>query len=1014
MKMKRLLKDFLAIGVAASFVLNSAMGVVAAEGTETAESGLDTVIESALVVDEADALQETETLLQETEGLAEKEAETEALKQEEKTEDVSSDEPGIAQIQQIQYEGTVADTVGLGATVTLKESYDGEVPAGKKFTGWDLNGVFYPAGSSFTGRADMVTPTIVNGEEVYVFNFVPHFEEEEKTVAYIRFEGITQAAEAQLGMEVQLMSEYHGEVPEGKEFAGWTLGEKTYEPGAMFTCSKELGQDMGTDPAGRRGYLFDFKASFKDVQENTVAYIRFEGITQAAEAKLDMEVQLMSKYNGEVPEGKEFAGWTLDGETVYEPGAMFKCSKDLAQDMGTDPAGRRGYLFDFKASFKDVQENTVAYIRFEGITQAAEAKLDMEVQLMSKYNGEVPEGKEFAGWTLDGKTVYAPGAMFKCIKELAQDMGTNADGAVGYLFDFKAYFRDVQEETISYIRFEGITQAAEAELGMEVQLMSNYYGEVPEGKEFAGWTLDGSTVYEPGAMFKCSKELAQDMGTNADGERGYLFDFKAYFKDVQEKTIGYIQFAGIDDFTEVELGTTVVLMSNYHGDVPAGKKFAGWTLDGKTVYAPGAEFTFSEDLAVDLGTNEDGVHGYLFNFKASFADNEIGYIQFEGIDDYTEVELGRTVILMSNYHGDVPAGKKFAGWTLDGKTVYAPGAEFTFSEDLAVDLGTNEDGVHGYLFNFKASFADNEIGYIQFEGIDDYTEVELGRTVILMSNYHGDVPAGKKFAGWTLDGNTVYAPGAEFTFSKELGTDMGTDENGVHGYLFSFKASFADNEIGYIQFEGIDDYTEVELGRTVELMSNFHGEVPAGKEFAGWTLDGETVYEPGATFTFSKDLAVDMGTNEDGVHGYLFSFKARFADVEEPNTEAPETEAPQTEAPETEAPQTEAPQTEAPQTEAPQTEAPQTEKPQVEEPQTEAPQVEEPQSEEETEEETDATVTPAPNDNNGKNDDSAKKADQTAAVKTGDNTMIMPYVISLLAAAAVIAVVLLKRRKSAH
>ena len=323
MKMKRLLKDFLAIGVAASFVLNSAMGVVAAEGTETAESGLDTVIESALVVDEADALQETETLLQETEGLAEKEAETEALKQEEKTEDVSSDEPGISQIQQIQYEGTVADTVGLGATVSLKESYDGEVPAGKKFTGWDLNGVFYPAGSSFTGRADMVTPTIVNGEEVYVFNFVPHFEEEEKTVAYIRFEGITQAAEAQLGMEVQLMSEYHGEVPEGKEFAGWTLGEKTYEPGAMFTCSKELGQDMGTDPAGRRGYLFDFKASFKDVQENTVAYIRFEGITQAAEAKLDMEVQLMSKYNGEVPEGKEFAGWTLDGKTVYAPGAMF-------------------------------------------------------------------------------------------------------------------------------------------------------------------------------------------------------------------------------------------------------------------------------------------------------------------------------------------------------------------------------------------------------------------------------------------------------------------------------------------------------------------------------------------------------------------------------------------------------------------------------------------------------------------------------------------------------------------
>ncbi len=288
-------------------------------------------------------------------------------------------------------------------------------------------------------------------------------------------------------------------------------------------------------------------------------------------------------------------------------------------------------------------------------------------------------------------------------------------------------------------------------------------------------------------------------------------------------------------------------------------------------------------------------------------------------------------------------------------------------------MGTDENGVHGYLFSFKASFADNEIGYIeigyiQFEGIDDYTEVELGRTVELMSNFHGEVPAGKEFAGWTLDGETVYEPGATFTFSKDLAVDMGTNEDGVHGYLFSFKARFAD------------------------------------VEFAGWTLDGETVYEPGATFTFSKDLAVDMGTNENGVHGYLFSFKARFAEVEAPETEAPETEAPQTEAPQTEAPQTEAPQTEAPQTEAPQTEAPQTEKPQVDEPQTE----------EETEEETDKAVTPAPGGDNGKNNDSAKKADQTAAVKTGDNTMIMPYVISLIAAAAVIAVVLLKRRKSAH
>ena len=368
------------------------------------------------------------------------------------------------------------------------------------------------------------------------------------------------------------------------------------------------------------------------------------------------------------------------------------------------------------------------------------------------------------------------------------------------------------------------------------------------------------------------------------------------------------------------------------------------------------------------------------------AKKEMGYVQFEGLDAYTNVELGTTVNLMEEFHGNVPEGQEFAGWTLNGgTTVYAPGSEFTFTKDLAADLGTDEDGVHGYLFSFKASFVEEhkEVYYVQFEGIDAYTEVELGTTVELMSNFHGKVEEGQKFAGWTLDGETVYAPGSEFTFTKDLAADLGTDEDGAHGYLFSFKASFVEEheEVYYVQFEGIDAYTEIELGTTVKLMSNFHGKVEEGQKFAGWTLDGETVYAPGSEFTFTKDLAADLGTNEDGVHGYLFSFKASFVDAEAPETEAPQTEAPQTEAPQTEAPQTEAPQTE-----------------------------------EETETETDEEVKPAPGDDgkdeNGKGDDSAKKADQTEAVKTGDNTMIMPYVISLLAAAAVFAVILLKRRKS--
>ena len=271
---------------------------------------------------------------------------------------------------------------------------------------------------------------------------------------------------------------------------------------------------------------------------------------------------------------------------------------------------------------------------------------------------------------------------------------------------------DIQKKTIEvgYLQLSGEgmeTVQTEVKLGTTVPLM-NFLGKVPEGKVFAGWTLDGKKVYAAGENFTFDKALAQDMGISADGVQGYLFSFKASFEDAKATEAGYLQFEGMDNFVEVELGSTLPLM-NYHGEVPEGKVFAGWTLDGKKVYAAGESFTFDKALAQDMGTNEDGVQGYLFSFKASFEDvkaKETGYIQFsgEGMETVqTEVKLGTTVPLM-NFLGKVPEGKVFAGWTLDGKKVYAAGESFTFDKALAQDMGTNEDGVQGYLFSFKAAF----------------------------------------------------------------------------------------------------------------------------------------------------------------------------------------------------------------------------------------------------------------------------------------------------------------------
>ncbi len=161
MKMKKILRNFLAVGVAVSFVLNSTAVVMATDGAETMESGSMTEIESEF---------EEETAAEETESVTEETA-----------------------------EGAEMD-VPYAQDTTSEEAYDTE-----------------PA----------------NGTETV------------QEVAYIQFEGVSLPAEAPLGTAVELMSKYHGEVPEGKVFAGWTIGGVEYAPGAAFTFSKENGVDMG-------------------------------------------------------------------------------------------------------------------------------------------------------------------------------------------------------------------------------------------------------------------------------------------------------------------------------------------------------------------------------------------------------------------------------------------------------------------------------------------------------------------------------------------------------------------------------------------------------------------------------------------------------------------------------------------------------------------------------------------------------------------------------------------------
>lgn len=169
-------------------------------------------------------------------------------------------------------------------------------------------------------------------------------------------------------------------------------------------------------------------------------------------------------------------------------------------------------------------------------------------------------------------------------------------------------------------------------------------------------------------------------------------------KKIQET--GYLQFEGMDNFADVELGSTLKLMG-YHGEVPEGKVFAGWTLDGKKVYAAGESFTFDKSLAKDMGVNADGVHGYLFSFKATFDAAE------RKINIAFQTEAGN---LISNKAMMVPYTAKY----VDASKLTAPKGYKLVSEGNLKIVG---DNVTAIVTKVSSSVARKKISRLSFRGV---------------------------------------------------------------------------------------------------------------------------------------------------------------------------------------------------------------------------------------------------------------------------------------------------------
>ena len=175
--------------------------------------------------------------------------------------------------------------------------------------------------------------------------------------------------------------------------------------------------------------------------------------------------------------------------------------------------------------------------------------------------------------------------------------------------------------------------------------------------------------------------------------------------DIQKKTIevGYLRFSGEGMETvqtEVKLGTTVPLI-NFLGKVPEGKVFAGWTLDGKKVYAAGESFTFDKAFAQDMGTSADGVQGYLFSFKAAFDASE------KKINVVFKTKTGNVI---SNKAMMVPYTEKY----VDASKLTAPKGYKLVSEGNLRIVG---DNVTAIVTKISSSVSRKRISTLSFRGV---------------------------------------------------------------------------------------------------------------------------------------------------------------------------------------------------------------------------------------------------------------------------------------------------------
>ena len=273
------------------------------------------------------------------------------------------------------------DYVEAGSTITLKtpQELGFLAPDGKVFDAWQINGVKYDAGASYTVNADTYITAL--WKDAPVQKYTVTYKANGGTGSDVVVENIEAGSQYTLITFVQ--SGFTA--PSNKEFDCWKVNGVSKQPGETITVNENTTvlanwKDQGAEPEPT--YTVSFSSNggtgtMADVPEISGEYtLPANGFT--------------------APEGQEFAGWKINGEgDLLQPGDSIEVSSNVVLVAQWEDIIYHSVTFDVNGGSGE-QDNDGSLIPDGSSFELPDCTLT------------APEGKEFDCWEVDGGA-YNPG-----------------------------------------------------------------------------------------------------------------------------------------------------------------------------------------------------------------------------------------------------------------------------------------------------------------------------------------------------------------------------------------------------------------------------------------------------------------------------------------------------------------------------------------------------------------------------------------------------------------------------